>query len=220
MSLDPSPEDDVAFISRRLRMVDEQIASRGVKDTAVLAAMRTVPRHRFVSSELAADAYSDGPLSIGEGQTISQPYIVASMTELLEIDSHSRVLEIGTGSGYQTAVLAEIAGIVYSVERIGRLLVLASEILEKLKYDNVTTQLNDGCDGWPENAPYDAIIVTAAARTVPPALIEQLKIGGRLVIPLTLENGGRQTLYKIVRKDDGIERDALYDVRFVPLIED
>ena len=209
--------DDVALISHRLRMVDEQISRRGVHDTAVLAAMRTVPRHKFVPTRRVHEAYCNGPLPIGHDQTISQPYIVASMTEELELDEECRVLEIGTGSGYQTAVLAEVAREVYTVEIIPELLDAANKVLKKLGYRNIKSLLSDGSLGWPEYAPYDGIIVTAAAPKIPPALTDQLAPNGRLVIPLESSGSFRQELYVIRKTPDGIKQKYLYDVRFVPM---
>lgn len=165
-------------------MVDSQIRARGVTDPQVLRAMRNVPRHEFVSQRLRHAAYSDGPLPIGYGQTISQPYIVALMTELLQLKPGSRALEIGAGSGYQAAVLAEIIDEVYTIEIIQPLAQSAEERLKRLGYGKVKVKFGDGYYGWPEHAPFDAIVVTAAADHVPPPLIEQLKAGGRIVIPL------------------------------------
>ena len=177
----------------------ELIKSRGVRDPLVLQAMAKIPRHLFVPSHLRDEAYADYPLAIGEGQTISQPYIVALMTEALELSSESKVLEIGTGSGYQAAILAEIAKEVYSVERLPSLAERAEELLKQLGYNNVYIKVANGTMGWPEHAPYDAIIVTAAAPSLPSLLLEQLKVGGRLVIPV----GGAysQELLKVVKTD-------------------
>ena len=161
-----------------------QIAGRGIIDPRVLDALRTVPRHAFVPPEKACRAYEDHPLEIGSGQTISQPYMVAKMTELLELTPQSRVLEIGTGSGYQAAILAELAGDVVSVERFSHLAETARETLESLEYGNLTVVVGDGSLGWPERAPYDGIIVTAAAPALPPSLRSQLAPGGRLVCPV------------------------------------
>ncbi len=182
----------------RQRMV-ELIESRGIKNPLVLHAMAKIPRHLFVPPHLRDEAYADYPLAIGEGQTISQPYIVALMTEGLELSPGSKVLEIGTGSGYQAAILAEISKEVYSIERLSSLAERAEELLRQLGYDNVYIKVGDGTMGWPEHAPYDAIIVTAAAPSVPPPLLEQLKVGGRMVIPV----GGAfsQDLLKIVKTD-------------------
>ncbi len=209
--------DDAALTSRRLRMVDEQIVRRGVLDSAVLAAMRTVPRHRFVPPDRIDEAYLDGPLPIGHGQTISQPYIVASMTEHLRLTSNSRVLDIGTGCGYQTAILAEIAHEVYTIEIIPELLEAATTLLKHLGYRNIKSRHGDGSLGWPEHAPYNGIIVTSAAPKIPEALTDQLAPEGWLVIPLEFGRLGRQELYAIRKTSKGIEKKYLYDVRFVPM---
>jgi protein-L-isoaspartate(D-aspartate) O-methyltransferase len=209
---------DTEYYRKRLAMVLDQIASRGIKDQRVLAAMRTVPRHRFVEPSQADEAYTDGPLPIGYGQTISQPYIVASMTERLALRSTDRVLEIGTGSGYQTAVLAELAGAVFSIERIAGLQQQAAGTLHEIGYDTLHLKVGDGSLGWPEAAPFDAIMVTAAAEHIPDALVEQLAVGGRLILPLVLERG--QQLILLRRTEQGLERSDLYGVRFVPLVKD
>jgi protein-L-isoaspartate(D-aspartate) O-methyltransferase len=199
---------------RRDEMVDYQIASRGVKDEQVLEAMRKVPRELFVREVDLGLAFFDGPLSIGYGQTISQPYIVAYMTEMLSLVSDDRVLEIGTGSGYQTAVLAEIAKEVYTIEIIDELSLGAQEKLRDLGYENVFFRIGDGSEGWPEKAPFDAIMITAAPATMPERLMDQLADRGRMVVPV-----GRfeQYLELIVRKGDEIKRDRLIGVRFVPM---
>jgi protein-L-isoaspartate(D-aspartate) O-methyltransferase len=202
----------------RRQMVDEQIARRGVRDPRVLDAMARVPRHRFVPPEVRHLAYDDSALPIGECQTISQPYIVALMTEALRLGPEDRVLEIGTGSGYQTAVLAELAREVYTVERFESLSRAARELLRELGYGNVHFRVGDGSQGWPEAAPFDAVLVTAAAREVPPALAEQMAPGGRLVLPL----GDRslQDLVRITRTPDGWREERLTSCRFVPLVAD
>ena len=197
-------------------MVETQIAARGIKDDRVLSAMRKVPRHLFVEEALRDQAYADHPLPIGEGQTISQPYIVALMTEALELKGHERVLEIGTGSGYQTAILAELARWVYSIERYPRLLERARKILEELGYTNILLRLGDGTRGWPEAAPFEAIIVTAAGPRIPEPLVDQLAEGGRLVMPLGDE--WSQYLVKIVKKGGTLYRQTLEGVRFVKLV--
>ncbi len=198
-------------------MVREQIESRGVTDTQVLAAMRKVPRHEFVPERWIDSAYDDGPLPIGYEQTISQPYIVALMTELLRLSSESKVLEVGTGSGYQAAVLAEIAGEVYSIEIIEPLATTAAERLKRLGYDKVHVKLGDGYLGWPEHAPFDAIIVTAGAEHVPPPLVEQLKPGGRMAIPIG-EIPGQQSLWLVEKDADGkVTQQHVLPVAFVPL---
>jgi protein-L-isoaspartate(D-aspartate) O-methyltransferase len=196
-------------------MVEQQIAARGVSNSLVLDAMQAVPRHKFVPPELIDQAYADHPLPIGYGQTISQPYIVALMTEKLNIGPGDRVLEIGTGSGYQAAVLAEITDQVYSIEIIPQLAEQASRTLQETGYATVQTLNADGYYGWEAHAPYDAIIVTAAPDHVPRPLIQQLKDGGRLVIPIG-PPGGYQTLWQITRHGDQLETKNLGGVRFVP----
>ncbi len=200
----------------RERMVQTQIAARGITDERVLAAMRKVPRHLFVEEALVDQAYADHPLPIGDGQTISQPYIVALMTQALELKGDEKVLEVGTGSGYQTAILAELARWVYSIERYPRLLERARKILERLGYTNVTLKLGDGTKGWPEVAPFEAIIVTAAGPKVPEPLLEQLAEGGRLVMPVGDE--WSQYLIKVVKKGGQFHRQTLEPVRFVKLV--
>lgn len=199
-------------------MVQTQIAARGIKDERVLSAIRKVPRHFFVEEALRDQAYADHPLPIGEGQTISQPYIVAFMTEALELKGHEKVLEVGTGSGYQTAILAELARWVYSIERYPRLLERARKILEELGYTNVILRLGDGTRGWPEAAPFEAIIVTAAGPKIPEPLLDQLAEGGRLVMPVGDE--WSQYLVKVVKKGGQICRQTLEPVRFVKLVGD
>jgi protein-L-isoaspartate(D-aspartate) O-methyltransferase len=202
----------------RERMVERQIADRGVQDPAVLGAMRRVPREAFVPRHLARRAYADQPLPIGEGQTISQPYVVATMTEALRLRPGDRVLEIGTGSGYAAAVLAEIAAEVYTVERLARLAESARRRLEELRYANVHVRHGDGSLGWPEHAPFDAIVVTAGGPSVPPSLLAQLAIGGRLVMPVGSSPLAQQ-LVRVVRTGEAsYEREELGDVAFVPLI--
>ena len=204
-----------ADADRRARMVETQIVARGVRDPRVLAAMRKVPRHLFVDAAQRTEAYEDHPLPIPGNQTISQPYIVALMTELLELKPTSRVLEIGTGSGYQSAVLAELAKEVYTIEIVPELAELAAKRLSELGYDNVRTREGDGYRGWPEEAPFDATIVTAAPERIPQPLLDQLAPGGVMVIPV----GGFFQELKVFRKSaDGrvTERDIL-PVRFVPM---
>ncbi len=202
----------------RRAMVQQQIAGRGVSDTATLRAMLTVPRHEFVPAELRSSAYADHPLPIGYGQTISQPYIVGYMTELLGLSRTSRVLEIGTGSGYQAAILAEIAGEVYTMEIVPQLATSAGERLRRLGYARVHVQNGDGFYGWKDAAPFDAIIVTAAAGFVPPPLVEQLKPGGRLVIPVGSVYGAQSLVLVEKARDGTIGTSALLPVRFVPLV--
>ncbi|MFQ5781068.1 MAG: protein-L-isoaspartate(D-aspartate) O-methyltransferase [Nitrospiria bacterium] len=206
----------VHFEVVRRRMVDDQLVVRGIKDERVLAAMREVPRHLFVEEALQEQAYGDHALPIGERQTISQPYMVALMTEALSLNGTEKVLELGTGSGYQTAILAELAGRVFSIERIKVLARKAREVLESLKYINVVIRLADGTYGWKDEAPFDAILVTAGAPDIPSVLIDQLKIGGRLVIPI----GGRasQVLKRVVREEKGTIEKPLTSCIFVPLV--
>jgi protein-L-isoaspartate(D-aspartate) O-methyltransferase len=192
---------------------------RGLRDEDVLAAMRSVPRHLFVPGEAAADAYLDSPLPIGFGQTISQPYMVALMTSLLEVDVRSRVLEIGAGSGYQTAVLAEVAGEVYAVERLAPLAEGARATLARLGYTNVRLAIGDGTRGWREQAPFDGILVAAAAAEVPPELLAQLSDGGRLVVPVN-SGYGEQVLTVVERTGDSFEERHDTRCRFVPLVRD
>jgi len=200
----------------RLRMVDEQLAARGIKDRRVLSAMGRVPRHLFVEDALRDRAYGDHALPIGDQQTISQPYMVALMTDSLALKGTERVLEIGTGSGYQTAVLAELAARVYSIERIAGLAAKARSLLASLGCRNVTIKVSDGSYGWKEEAPFDAILVTAGSPEVPTPLTDQLKEGGRMVIPV----GDRttQTLKRVTKTPAGIEVAALTGCVFVPLI--
>jgi protein-L-isoaspartate(D-aspartate) O-methyltransferase len=217
---EPSPTPTARIDRRyheRQRMVDIQIRARGVSDEAVLRAMETVPRHEFVLPRYLEQAYADHPLPIGYGQTISQPFIVAWMTELLEIKKGDKVLEIGTGSGYQAAVLAEITDQVYSVEIIEELEKSAEERLRRLGYTQVKVKHADGYYGWEEYAPYDAIIVTCAPDHIPHPLIQQLKDGGRLVIPVG-PPGGYQSLWQIIKQGDQVLSKNLGGVRFVPLL--
>lgn len=202
----------------RALMIRDDLIGRGIADAAVLQAMREVPREAFVAPELAAHAYEDHPLPIAAGQTISQPYIVAYMTEALELTSSDRVLEIGTGSGYAAAVLSRIVTTVYSVERLAILATNARQRLTELGYDNIVVHEGDGTCGWPEHAPYDAIVVTAGAPKLPEPLLEQLAIGGRLVIPVG-PTSYLQTLVRVRRLGENDYRsEELCGVRFVPLI--
>jgi protein-L-isoaspartate(D-aspartate) O-methyltransferase len=208
----------VDFEAARRRMVETQLAARGIRDPLVLAAMGKVPRETFVSARQAAFAYDDGPLPIGEGQTISQPYVVARMTEALTLTRTDRVLEIGTGSGYSAAILAEIATEVYTVERLPSLADHARQHLADLGYANVHVLCGDGTLGWPDHAPYDAIVATAGGPKVPPALLDQLAIGGRLVMPVGAVPYD-QRLVRVVRAAAGdYRREELDAVAFVPLI--
>lgn len=197
-------------------MVDSQIKARGVGDRRVLDAMRKIPRHLFVPESLRSLAYADEPLPIGEGQTISQPYIVAYMTEALELRGHERVLEVGTGSGYQTAVLAELVCEVWTVEIVESLSLRAREALESLEYRNIRFKVGDGSQGWPEGAPFEAIVVTAAAARVPEALKGQLGPRGRMVLPVGTD---LQELYLVRRENDEFRTKPLLSVRFVPLVK-
>jgi len=193
------------------------IKARGVKDPQVLSAMQNVPRHRFVPKEAQNRAYGDYPLAIGHGQTISQPYIVALMTEALGVEPGDKVLEVGTGSGYQAAILAEMDTEVYTVEVVAELQAQAKETLAELGYENVHYRVGDGREGWPEHAPYDGIIVTAAPPQIPNPLVEQLADGGRLVIPVG-PKGRYQTLWKIIRVGEKIRKIDMGGVAFVPLV--
>ncbi len=207
-------EDTAESREARERMVRVQIEARGVRDPRVLEAMRAVPRHLFVPAAMQPYAYQDSPLPIGHGQTISQPYIVAFMSEALELNPGDRVLEIGTGSGYQAAVLAHLAHEVYSIEIVEPLAKEAAETLKRLGYGNIKLRVGDGYRGWPDAAPFDAIMVTAAPNHVPPPLVEQLREGGRLVLPV-----GRfaQDLIRIRNTPQGPRRETLLPVRFVPM---
>ena len=212
----PGPDDsEEVQRQRRLEMVSTQIERRGVKDKAVLAALRKVPRHRFVPATSRGRAYADEPLPIGEGQTISQPYIVAWMSELIAPAKTMRVLEIGTGSGYQAAILAECVAEVDTIEVVPGLGKKAKGLLDELGYRNIRVRIGDGYGGWSDRAPYDAIILTAAPpRDVPRPLLEQLKPGGRLVAPV---GRGIQLLIRITRTPDGYKREVLAPVAFVPM---
>ena len=204
------------FSRLRERMVRSQIEARGIVDKRVLDAMRTVPRHRFVPPHLEGSAYRDSPLPIGQGQTISQPYIVALMTEMLQLEGQERVLEIGTGSGYQAAILGQLAGEVITVERLQALAQEASPLLAQLGYTNIRVEVGDGTQGWEADAPYDAIIITAAAPEVPEPVQEQLADGGRLLVPV----GPRwtQSLVRVRRQGDQFRTEHSIGVAFVPLI--
>ncbi len=204
------------FERQREDMVRQQIEARGITDPAVLAAMRKVPRHLFVSEALRDQAYGDYPLPIGEQQTISQPYIVAEMTQALALSPEDRVLEIGTGSGYQAAVLAEIAFRVYTIERIYPLYTRARKLFDQLRYHNIVMRYGDGTAGWAEEAPFDAIIVTAGAPRIPRVLVDQLAIGGRLVLPVGDQY--TQDLIKVYRDENGLHQANLGGCRFVKLV--
>lgn len=208
-------EEDKYTLLRR-QMIRDQLEPRGINDPGVLEAFSKVPRHLFIAEENRHLAYGDHPLPIGEEQTISQPYIVALMTQSLELQGHEKVLEIGTGSGYQSAILAELTEHVYTVERIEKLSLQAREVHSLLGYKNISYKTGDGAAGWPEKSPFDGILVTAAATEAPPRLLEQLRIGGRMVIPV----GNRllQDLLLITREETGIKEHKLCGCRFVPLI--
>ena len=197
-------------------MVSSQIQARGVRNPRVLEAMRKVERHRFIPTDGQALAYRDGPVPIGQGQTISQPYIVACMTEVLEPQPSDRVLEIGTGSGYQTAVLAELVAAVYTIENVERLAKQVEMILNQMDYENIRLRLGDGHQGWPEAAPFDKVIVTAAPAKLPKLLLDQLKLGGRMIVPV---GRWRQELVLIRHTPDGCRRERLMPVHFVPMVK-
>ncbi len=209
-------KEPLKYARRREMMVQQQIEMRGITDPDVLAAMRTVPRHLFVSDALKDQAYGDFPLPIGEQQTISQPFIVAEMTQALEIGKDDRVLEIGTGSGYQAAVLAQIAYRVYTIERIRSLYVQTRSLLDRLKYHNVIMRCADGTMGWKDESPFDAIIVTAGSPKIPESLVEQLAEGGRMVVPVGDQHA--QDLIKITRDSQGTRQTSLGGCRFVKLV--
>ncbi|MGD2047857.1 MAG: protein-L-isoaspartate(D-aspartate) O-methyltransferase [Chloroflexota bacterium] len=206
------------LVQDRREMVELQLAARGIRDSAVLRAMGQVPREEFVPAHLVEYAYADAPLPIGRGQTISQPYVVALMTEALELELDERVLEIGTGSGYAAAVLSRIAKEVYTVERHSNLARSAEEHFQRLGYDNIHVHIDDGTLGWPEHSPYDGIVVTAGGPEIPDPLLKQLAIGGRLVIPV----GARRTAQQLLRlsrtSQEDYKREELGHVRFVPLV--
>jgi protein-L-isoaspartate(D-aspartate) O-methyltransferase len=212
----PSPTDD-PFAAARAEMVQTGVIDWGIEDEAVIAAMGAVPRHEFVPEEFLSQAYENHPLPIGLGQTISQPYIVALMSQAVGVASGDKVLEVGTGSGYQAAVIAELVDQVYTIEIIGELAERAEETLHRLGYNNVTVRHTDGYFGWEDQAPFDAILVTAAPDHIPGPLVQQLKIGGRLIIPVG-PVGGFQKLWLVTRIDeDEVRTEDLGGVRFVPL---
>jgi protein-L-isoaspartate(D-aspartate) O-methyltransferase len=206
----------IDFPKARLKMAEEQIVSRGIKDAKLIAAMKKIPRHLFVEEALQGQAYSDHPLPIGEKQTISQPYMVALMTEAMLLTGKEKVLEIGTGSGYQTAILAELSEKVFSIERIRPLAIRARKLLYELGYFNVEIKIFDGTFGWMEESPFDAIIVTAGSPDIPQPLIDQLAIGGRLVIPVG--DAFVQDLFRVSKTEEGIKKEDLGGCRFVKLI--
>jgi len=209
-------ENAIKYERQREDMVRRQIEARGVADPSVLAALRKVPRHLFVSEALRDQAYGDFPLPIGEQQTISQPYIVAEMTQALQPNENDRVLEIGTGSGYQAAILAEIVYRVYTIERIHALLIKTRKLFDRLQYHNIITRYSDGTTGWEKESPFDAIIVTAGAPKIPNFLVSQLAVGGRLVIPVGDQLS--QELIKITKDEHGIHKTSLGGCRFVKLV--
>ena len=211
-----SPELIQSYAGQRRKMVEEQLVERGVKNLSVLEAMSRVPRHLFAQASLQHRAYGDTPLPIGENQTISQPYIVGAMTEALALKGEERVLEIGTGSGYQTAIIAELCRQVFTIERLNNLSRKAQNILESLNYMNIVFKMFDGTYGWPDQAPFDAILITASAPEIPDSLVKQLGDGGRLVAPI----GGadKQKLVVLTKKGDRVSRRDLGHCKFVPLI--
>ncbi len=214
----PAPTGPDPYRARRLAMVEEQLVRRGVDDDEVLAALRTVPRHRFVPDDLRDVAYEDRPLQIGYGQTISQPYVVAAMTAALRVGAGDRVLEVGTGSGYQAAVLAELVSEVYTIELVRELAEDAVDRLKSLRYDTVQVRAGDGHEGWPEAAPFDGIMVTCGGPSVPPALLAQLAPGRRLVLPVG-EPGKVMELRLVEKGTDGaVRQESLMPVRFVPFV--
>jgi len=204
------------FATSRKRMVQEQLINRDIVDPATIKAMSEVPRHLFVDDAMQGRAYGDHPLPIGAGQTISQPYIVATMTQALGLTGTEKVLEIGTGSGYQAAVLSRICTQVYTVERVNSLLARARKVFDKLRYYNIRSKLDDGTMGWPENGPYDAIIVTAGGPEVPQPLVDQLSENGRLIIPVGDQHV--QELQLVQKKEGQVEISCLASVRFVDLV--
>lgn len=209
-----SADEEARFLMMRKRMVRIQIERRGIRERRVLNALLGVPRHLFVPEHLMERAYDDGALPIGEDQTISQPYIVAKMTELLDLEGDETVLEVGTGSGYQAAVLAKLAREVYTIEIVPSLARQAEARLRRMGYDNVSVRLGDGYRGWTEHAPFDAVMVTAAPDHIPPMLVEQLREGGRMVIPVGAEN---QYLTLLVKDKQGVKEERVIPVRFVPM---
>ena len=211
-----SPDMIQSYAGQRRKMVEEQLVERGIKDLGVLEAMSRVPRHLFAQESLRHRAYGDYPLPIGENQTLSQPYIVASMTAALSLKGEERVLEIGTGSGYQTAVVAELARQVFTIERLNNLSRKAQKILEGLNYMNIVFKMFDGTYGWPDQAPFDAILVTASAKEIPESLIKQLGEGGRLVAPTG--DADEQKLVVLTKNGSRVSRRELGACKFVPLI--
>ncbi len=211
---EPNKEEEPDYSELRSQMVETQIRGRGIEDDVILDAMRSVPRHRFVAAELCSNAYADKPLPIGHKQTISQPYIVAYMTERLRPRPGHRVLEIGTGSGYQAAILAEVVEHVFTIEIVEPLALEAKSILGQLHYENVTVRPGDGSHGWPELAPLDGIIITAAPVSLPIHLLPQLAVGGRLVAPV---GKTKQELFVITKTEDSYTTEIEMGVKFVPM---
>lgn len=209
-------KNSIIFERMREKMVSKQIASRGITDLNVLEAMSKVPRHLFVSEALMDQAYGDFPLPIGEQQTISQPYIVAEMTQALQLRKEDRVLEIGTGSGYQAAIIAEIVFRVYTIERIRSLFIKTRKLFDELHYHNIVTKYSDGTSGWEDESPFDAIIVTAGAPAIPETLVNQLAVGGRMVIPVGSQYS--QELIKLIRDEKDVHKTYLGGCRFVKLV--
>ncbi|MFY9153033.1 MAG: protein-L-isoaspartate(D-aspartate) O-methyltransferase [Prolixibacteraceae bacterium] len=209
-------EDTASWRKEANKMVNSQLVSRGISDKNVLRVMRNTPRHLFVPGELSVYAYDDGPLPIGQGQTISQPFIVAIMTQLLELKGDEKVLEIGTGSGYQAAVLAQLVDTCYSIELVKPLADSVKIRLNRLGYNNVVVKCGDGYQGWPKHAPFDCIIITAAPESIPEKLVEQLKSGGKMVLPV-----GKyyQQLVLVTKTKRGIARENIIPVRFVPMVK-
>ncbi len=205
------------YAEQRQQMVHQQIVGRGITDPRVVNALLTVPRHRFVPADYANRSYADEPLPLGQGQTISQPYIVAFMTDAASIPANGRVLEVGTGSGYQTAILAELAQEVYSIEILTALAQRAEQTLSQLGYQNVHLKRGNGYEGWADHAPYDAIVVTAAPPRIPSALVDQLAMGGKLVVPV---GHSSQTLLVITRHLTGLSTEYTIPVRFVPMVDE
>jgi protein-L-isoaspartate(D-aspartate) O-methyltransferase len=212
----PAAQGEDQWAAARTRMIDTQLRARGISHQGVLAAMIRVPRHRFVPEDQRPLAYADTPLPIGDGQTISQPFIVAYMTAALEPSKSDRVLEIGTGSGYQAAVLAELVGELYTIEIVPALATQAATVLKELGYTNIHTRVGDGYAGWPDAAPFTKIIVTAAPDEVPQALVDQLAVGGIMVVPV---GRGDQMMTIIRRTPDGVVQRETIPVRFVPMIK-
>jgi len=209
-------DDSMMWKKEARKMVKSQLISRDIKDKRVLQAMENTPRHLFIPESMSSFAYSDRPLPIGEGQTISQPYIVAIMTELLELKGDEKVLEIGTGSGYQAAILAQLVDTCYTIELLQPLADRASGVLKKLGYQNVIAKCDDGYKGWPEHAPFDCIIITAAPEEIPEKLVGQLKINGRMVVPV---GDFFQQLVLITKTEKGISKKNIIPVRFVPMVK-